>query len=120
VVNDSVSGSLQIAIMSIFTEPEPKFPSTDSAKQLQLAFDAAHLRIRDVQTRFNSRTQETSEDVMEYRGSSSMSNTPEALAAEVTDYMVCLLHLPTLSHLPLSAVFHAQVEVPVSREQCQR
>ncbi len=106
--------------MSIFTEPEPKFPSTDSAKQLQLAFDAAHLRIRDVQTRFNSRTQETSEDVMEYRGSSRMSNTPEALAAEVTDYMVCLLHLPTLSHLPLSAVFHAQVEVPVSREQCQR
>lgn len=115
-----VDGRVQIAIMSILTEPESKFPSTGPAKQLQSAFDAAHIRIRDVQARFYSRTLETSEDVMGHRGSGSMSNTPEALAAEVTDYMVCLLHPPTLSHLTLSVVFHAQVEVPVSREQCQR
>ncbi|KAF8504430.1 hypothetical protein F5888DRAFT_1655714 [Russula emetica] len=73
--------------MSILTEPESKFPSTGPAKQLQLAFDAAHIRIRDVQARFNSRTLETGEDVMGHRGSSGMSSTPEALAAEVTDYM---------------------------------
>jgi hypothetical protein len=107
--------------MSILTEPESKFPSTGPAKQLQLAFDAAHIRIRDVQARFNSRTLETSEDVMGHRGSSGMSSsTPEALAAEVTDYMVGLPHPLTLSHLTLSVGFHAQVEVPVSREQCQR
>lgn len=29
-------------------------------------------------------------------------------------------HLLTLSYLPLSTVFHAQIEVSVSREQCQR
>jgi hypothetical protein len=115
-----VDRRVQIAIMSILTEPESKFPSTGPAKQLQSAFDAAHIRIRDVQARFYSRTLETSEDVMGHRGSGSMSNTPEALAAEVTDYMVCLPHPPTLSHLALSVVFHAQVEVPVSREQCQR
>lgn len=106
--------------MSILTEPEFKFASADPAKQLQLAFDAAHIRIRDVQARFNSRTLETGEDVMGRRGSGGMSNTPEALATEVTDYMVCLPHPLTLSHLTLSVVFHAQVEVPVSREQCQR
>ena len=42
--------------MSILTESESKFPSTGPAKQLQSAFDAAHIRIRDVQARFNSRT----------------------------------------------------------------
>ena len=57
---------------------------------------------------------------MGHRGSSGMSSTPEDLAAEVTDYMVCLLHPPTLSHLALSVGFYAQVEVPISREQCQR
>jgi hypothetical protein len=106
--------------MTVLTEVESKFPSTGPAKQLQSTFDAAHIRIRDVQARFNSRTLESGEDVMGHRGSSSMSNTPEALAAEVTDYMVCLPRPPTLSHLTLSVVFHAQVEVPVSREQCQR
>jgi hypothetical protein len=110
----------QTATMSVLTEPESKFPSTGPAKQLQSAFDAAHIRIRDVQTRFNSRTLETGEDTMGRRGSSGMSNTPEDLAAEVTDYMVCLPHPPTLSHLTLSVGIHAQVEVPVSREQCQR
>jgi hypothetical protein len=74
--------------MSIFTESQLKFSSTDPAKQLQSAFDAAHLRIRDVQARFNSRTLETGEDATEHRGSSGMSNTPEALVAEVSDYMV--------------------------------
>ncbi len=92
---------MQIAIMSILTEPEPKFPSTDPAKQLQLAFDAAHLRIRDVQARFNSRTPETGEDVMGRRRSDGMSNTPEALVAEVTDYMVGPPHLPTLITLTI-------------------
>ena len=108
--------------MSILTESslDPNFSSTESAKQLQSAFDAAHLRIRDVQARFNSRTPETGEDAMGRRGSGGISNTPEALAAEVSDYMVRLPHPPALSLLPLSAVFHAQVEVPVSREQCQR
>ena len=101
--------------MSILTEFGP-----ESAKQLQSAFDAAHLRIRDVQARFNSRTLETGEDAIEHRGSSGMSNTPEALAAEVSDYMVRLPQLLALSYLPLSTVFHAQVEVSVSREQCQR
>jgi hypothetical protein len=80
--------------MSIFTEPQLKFSSTEPAKQLQSTFDAAHLRIRDVQARFNSRTLETGEDAMERRGSSSMSSTPEALAAEVSDYMVRLPHVP--------------------------
>jgi hypothetical protein len=112
--------NLKISIMSVLTESESKFPSTGPAKQLQLAFDAAHIRIRDVQARFNSRTLETGEDVMGHRGSSGMANTPEDLAAEVTDYMVCLPHPPTLSHLTLSVGFHAQVEVPVSREQRQR
>ena len=106
-----------LVIMSILTESESKFPSTGPAKQLQSAFDAAHIRIRDVQSRFNSRTLEASDDVMGRRGSSSMSNTPEDLAAEVTDYMVCLPQPPSLlhlSHLTLSVGFHAQVEVPVS------
>ena len=78
--------------MSILTEPkfDPNFSSTESAKQLQSAFDAAHLRIRDVQARFNSRTPETSEDAIGRRGSGGISSTPEALAAEVSDYMVCL------------------------------
>jgi len=91
---------LQIAIdiMSILTEPESKFPSSDPAKQLQSTFDAAHIRIRDVQARFNTRTLETGEDVMGHRGSSGMSNTPEALAAEVTDYMVCLCPTRRLYH----------------------
>ena len=118
-----VDRRFQIAIMSILTEPESKFPSTGPAKQLQLAFDAAHIRIRDVQARFNSRTLETGEDMMGHRGSSGMSSsTPEDLAAEVTDYMVGLPHPPTLSHLTLSLSvgFHAPVEVPVSRVQCQR
>ncbi len=108
--------------MSIVTEPESKFPSTAPAKQLQSAFDAAHIRIRDVQARFNSRTLETGEDVMGHRGSSRgmSSSTPDALAAEVTDYMVGLPHSPALSHLILSVGIYAQVEVPVSREQCQR
>lgn len=90
-----VNRRVQIAIMSILTEPESKFPSSGPAKQLQSAFDAAHIRIRDVQARFNSRTLETGEDMMGRRGSSSMSNSPEDLAAEVTDYMVCFPHLPT-------------------------
>jgi hypothetical protein len=102
--------------MSILTEPEFDFPSTGPAKQLQSAFDAAHIRIRDVQARFNARTMDTGEDVMGHRGSSGMSSTPEDLAAEVKDYMVCLPHPPSLSHLTLSLGFHAQVEVPVSRE----
>ena len=91
---------VQIAIMSILTQPESNFPSTGPAKQLQLAFDAAHIRIRDVQTRFNSRALETGEDVMGHRGSSGMSSsTPEALAAEVADYMVGPSHPSTPSHL---------------------
>jgi hypothetical protein len=116
-----VDKRVQIAKMSIVTEPESKFPTTGPAKQLQSAFDASHIRIRDVQARFNSQTLETGEDVMGRRGSSGMSSsTPEALAAEVTDYMVGLPHSPALSHSTLSVGIYAQVEVPVSREQCQR
>jgi hypothetical protein len=88
--------SVQIAaIMSVLTEPkfDPDFSSTESAKQLQSTFDAAHLRIRDVQTRFNSRTPETGEDAIGRRGSGGISSTPEALAAEVSDYMVRLPRL---------------------------
>jgi hypothetical protein len=77
--------------MSFSTEVEPKFSSVDSSKQLQAAFDAAHLRIRDVQARFNARSLETSEDGLGRRGSGSISNSPDALAAEVSDYMVCFL-----------------------------
>ncbi|KAH9975365.1 hypothetical protein BGW80DRAFT_1485550 [Lactifluus volemus] len=58
--------------------------SEDGAKQLQLAFDSAHLSIRDVQARFNSRVLDTGDDA-DRRGS--MSKTPDALAAEVLDYM---------------------------------
>jgi hypothetical protein len=79
--------------MSIPTEAGPKISSIDSSRQLQSAFDAAHLRIRDVQARFNARTLETGEDASGRRGSGSMSNTPDALAAEVSDYMVCFLSL---------------------------
>src|SRR5712671_5398015 len=78
------------AIMSILTGSEPNFSSIDAAKQLQLTFDSAHLRIRDVQARFHSRTPETSDDATGRRGSGSISNTPDSLAAEVLDYMVCL------------------------------
>lgn len=115
-----VGGQTLEAIMSVLTEPEPRFSSTESAKQLQSAFDVAPLRIRDVQARFNSRTLETGEDAMGLRGPSGISTTPEDLAAEVSNYMVRPPPLPTLLHLPLSAVFHAQVEVPVPRKQCQR
>ncbi|KAH9965209.1 hypothetical protein BC827DRAFT_1126350 [Russula dissimulans] len=73
--------------MSILTGSEPDFSSIDAAKQLQLAFDSAHLRIRDVQARFHSRTLETSDDTIGRPGSGSISNTPDALAAEVSDYM---------------------------------
>lgn len=107
--------------MSIPTEAGPKFSSIDSSKQLQSAFDAAHLRIRDVQARFNARTLETGEDALGRRGSGSISNTPDNLAAEVSDYMVCILSLvcTPLYSSPV-VVLHAQAEVPVPREQCQR
>ncbi|KAI9431011.1 hypothetical protein F5148DRAFT_177302 [Russula earlei] len=68
--------------MSTVTEPESKF--SDSAKQLQLAIDSANLRFRDVQARFHSRKLETGEDAI---GSGNISSTPNALVAEVTDYM---------------------------------
>ncbi|KAI0300602.1 hypothetical protein B0F90DRAFT_1629620 [Multifurca ochricompacta] len=76
--------------MSVPTKTGPIFSGIDSAKQLQVVFDTAHLRIRDIQVRFNSRTPETSEiaeDALGRRGSSSTSQTPDALAAEVSDYM---------------------------------
>lgn len=106
--------------MFVPTESEPQYSSIDAAKQLQLTFGAAPLRIRDVQARFNSRTLETGEDALGRRGSGSMSNTPDALAAEVSDYTVRFPHLLALLHLRFPAVFHAQVEIPVFREQCQR
>jgi hypothetical protein len=107
--------------MSTLTEAEPKLSSIDAAKQLQLAFDVAHLRIRDVQARFNSRTLEPGEDAVGRRGSGSLSNSPDALAAEVTDYMVCFLHpLCNLLYLIFVVVLHAQAKVPVPRAQCQR
>lgn len=84
--------------MSTLTELGPKYSSIDSAKQLQATFDTAHLRIRDVQARFNSRMLETSEDAIGRRGSGSISNTPDVLAAEVSDYMV-LLFSPTDSEM---------------------
>jgi hypothetical protein len=91
--------------------------SEDGAKQLQLAFDSAHLSIRDVQARFNSRVLDTGDDA-DRRGS--MSKTPDALAAEVLDYMVCSLHLSTFQCFTIFLVFHEQIKVPVSRTQCQR
>ena len=77
--------------MTTPTKAELKLSSIDSAKQLQLAFDAAHPRIRDVQARFNSRTLETGEDAIGRRGSGSISNTPDSLTAEVSDYTVRFL-----------------------------
>jgi hypothetical protein len=91
--------------------------SEDGAKQLQLAFDSARLSIRDVQARFNSRVLDTGDDA-DRRGS--MSKTPDALAAEVLDYMVCSLHPLTFQCFTLFLVFHEQIEIPVSRTQRQR
>jgi hypothetical protein len=92
--------------MSVLTEPGPKFSSIDYAKQLQLSFDAAHLRIRDVQARFNSRALDTTDDADARRGTGSISKTPDALAAEVLDYMVRSLHLSTLQYFTIFPVFH--------------
>ncbi|KAH9067848.1 hypothetical protein EDB87DRAFT_1775863 [Lactarius vividus] len=66
---------------------EDELSSINSAKQLQSTFDSAYLRIRDVQARFNSRSLETSEDVSGSHESGSFPKTPDALAAEVADYM---------------------------------
>ncbi|KAH9050273.1 hypothetical protein EDB84DRAFT_1450016 [Lactarius hengduanensis] len=66
---------------------EDELSSINSAKRLQSTFDSAHLRIRDVQARFNSRSLETSEDASGSRESGSFPKTPDALAAEVADYM---------------------------------
>ena len=104
--------------MSTSTEAEPKLSSIDAAKQLQLAFDVAHLRIRDVQARFNSRTLEPGEDAVGRRGSGSLSNSPDALAAEVSDYMVCFHPPRILQYLIFAVVLHAQAKVPVPRAQC--
>jgi len=105
--------------MSTSTEAEPELSSIDAAKQLQSAFDVSHLRIRDVQARFNSRTLEPGEDAIGRRGSGNLSNTPDALAAEVSDYMVRFLHpLCDLLYSILAIVLHAQAKVPVPRAQC--
>ncbi|KAI9465886.1 hypothetical protein BJY52DRAFT_1202122 [Lactarius psammicola] len=68
---------------------EDELSSINSAKRLQSTFDSAHLRIRDVQARFNSRSLslETNEGASGSRESGSFPKTPDALAAEVADYM---------------------------------
>jgi hypothetical protein len=94
--------------MSTSIEAGSTLSSIDAAKQLQSAFDVAHLRIRDVQARFNSRTLEPGEDAIGHRGSGNLSNTPDALAAEVSDYMVRSLHsLCDLLYLLWTIVLHA-------------
>ncbi|KAI0266562.1 hypothetical protein BC834DRAFT_875183 [Gloeopeniophorella convolvens] len=59
----------------------------ETAKQLQATFDTAQLRIRDAQARFNSRRGDTNEDASGSRVSIGSARSPNALAAEVTDYM---------------------------------
>ncbi|KAI9441411.1 hypothetical protein H4582DRAFT_1932436 [Lactarius indigo] len=66
---------------------EDELSSINSAKRLQSTFDSAHLRIRDVQARFNSRSLDPSEDTSGSRESGGFPKTPDALAAEVADYM---------------------------------
>ncbi|KAF8268931.1 hypothetical protein EI94DRAFT_1682396 [Lactarius quietus] len=61
--------------------------SINAANRLQSTFDSAHLRIRDVQARFNTRTLEASQDASGPRESGSFPKTPDALAAEVADNM---------------------------------
>lgn len=68
-------------------EDGSKLSSVNSAERLTLTFDSAHLRIRDVQARFNSRTLEASEDASRSRESGGFPKTPDALVAEVADYM---------------------------------
>ena len=95
-------------------EDESKLPSINSAKRLQSTFDSAHLRIRDVQARFNSRTLEASEDESGPRESGSFPKTPNALAAEVADYMVCFFRSIRVWHYHAPTVFHESIEVPIS------
>ena len=82
--------------MTILTESEPKLSRIDGGKQVQTSFDAAHLCIRNCQTRFNSRPLDTGEDAAGCRGSGSVWKTPDGLATEVSDYVVRFLYVLTL------------------------
>ncbi len=97
-------------------EDGPELSSIDAAKRLQSTFDSTHLRIRDVQARFNTRTLESSEDASKHRESGSFPKTPDTLAAEVADYMVCFFQSFPVWHYHAPTVFHASVEISISGE----
>lgn len=95
-------------------EDGSKLSSINAANQLQSTFDSAHLRIRDVQTRFNSRTLESGKDSLGPRESGSFPKTPDALAAEVADNMVRFFRSILVLHYHAPIVFHASIEVSIS------